>query len=81
MSKKVKFKVKKGKAKIKLKSGDGSFPLGAGELGALLGAALASATGHWLPAQPTIRGLPEGSIDVGPRRAVDEANSGGTGHD
>ena len=42
MSRKIKIKVKQGKAKIKLKSGDGALPLGNDDIKQLLGAAIAS---------------------------------------
>lgn len=43
MSRKVKFKVKKGKFKVKLKSGDDSLPLGEGDIRGLLVLGMASA--------------------------------------
>ena len=45
MGKKVKFKVKKGKAKIKLKSGDDALPLGEKDIRDMLVLAMASAVG------------------------------------
>lgn len=82
MSKKLKVKVKPGKAKFKLKSGDDVLPLGEADLRALLGAALASAGAPGLSVVPTREGLPAGLVPAAsprPSRFLPEGHPGDAG--